>query len=538
MKKPLFILFASWCAVALISAFGHTRELKNNSLGIVSVPLANVRQEPLPKSGIVTQVLMGDEVRILEKQDNRYRVAIPSQENREGWIQQEAALIPRDKGSAYLNANRQWIVITTPKAKALILDKTGNHTVSLYAGTRLPVVGQITPGRDYKVQFPDKSEATIAADEAMPVKSSDPLMNDTKPEELARTAKRFQGVRYFAGGLTAQGMDTNGLIYITHRVHGIPIGADHATLKARAERVSKKDLRPGDILVFHGEGLGLYLGDGRFLQVPKKTAVQLAGIHDRRFANSLQHGLRIIGAGRDEKKNIAAMTADEILLAQARVERLPVGKRIAYWAGRLIGIPYDTDPLGLYVRTNRIVADEKADCMYLTFRSVELAQTTTPGEAVDRALSLRFITQGRITDGLVANYDERFQYGEDMVFSGKWGRSITADLGTTMQLAGSRGKDTVDILPKNILLTKTLQKKLQDGDIVFWVKDPKKRVVGEIVAHLSIIRIKSGKPYLIHAAGDKDRADRPGGGVVKEVPFAEYVRNMRFIGAFVTRFEQ
>jgi hypothetical protein len=58
------------------------------------------------------------------------------------------------------------------------------------------------------------------------------------------------------------------------------------------------------------------------------------------------------------------------------------------------------------------------------------------------------------------------------------------------------------------------------------------------VSHLSIVHIKSGKPYLIHAAGDKDREGRAGGGVVKEVPFADYVRNMRFIGAFVTRFEQ
>ncbi len=90
--------------------------------------------------------------------------------------------------------------------------------------------------------------------------------------------------------------------------------------------------------------------------------------------------------------------------------------------------------------------------------------------------------------------------------SAKWGRNITADLGTTRQIAGSRGKDTVDILPKNVLATQAFQKKLQDGDIIYWVKDPKKRVVEEIVAHLSIVRIKSGKPYLIHAAGDKDRA--------------------------------
>jgi hypothetical protein len=107
-----------------------------------------------------------------------------------------------------------------------------------------------------------------------------------------------------------------------------------------------------------------------------------------------------------------------------------------------------------------------------------------------------------------------------------------------MQVAGSRGKDIVDILPKNVLASWVLQKKLRDGDIIYWVKDPKKRVVEEIVSHLSIVHIKSGKPYLIHAAGDKDREGRPGGGVVKEVPFADYVQNMRFIGAFITRFEQ
>jgi hypothetical protein len=231
------------------------------------------------------------------------------------------------------------------------------------------------------------------------------------------------------------------------------------------------------------------------------------------------------------------MAADEVLVAQTLVAELPLGKRIAYWAGRFVGTPYDTDPLGLYVRTNRIVADERADCMYLTFRAVELARSATPDQAVEQALDLRFITKGRLTDGLVQNYDERFAYGEDMVFSGKWGRNITGELGTTKTISGSRGRDEVVILPKQALLTKKLQQQLQDGDILFWVKDPKKRVVEEIVAHLSFVRVKDGKAFLIHAAGTKDGADRTGGGTVKEVPFAEYARASKFIGAFVTRLE-
>ncbi len=535
MKKKFPIVLLLWCLAVLVPTVVTAQEPAPNTLGIVTAPLANVHKEPLPKSKLATQVLMGDEVRILEKQDNRYHVAIPSQDNEEGWVQQEAVQVLKDKGRAYLNAKRQWIVVATPKTEALILDKTGNHTVPLYGGTHLPVLQQNAEG--YKVQFPDWSVAIINAAEAMPVKSSDPLVNDTKPEEIATTAKRFQGERYLAGGMTAQGIDTSGLIYITYRIHGILISRDRGELKANAEKVSRKELEAGDLLIFYGGNQGLYLGNGRFLQVGKKGTVRQAGIHDRRFANSLQYGLRLIGAGPDESKKLADLTADEILIAQARVAKLPVGKRIAYWAGRFIGTPYDPDPLGLYVRTKRIVADEKADCMYHAFRSVELAESTTPREAIDKALSLRFITQGKLVDGLVTNYDERFQYGEDMVMSGKWGKNITAELGSTTTIPGSRGKDTVDILPKKVLLVRALQKNLQDGDIVYWVKDPKKRVVEEIVSHLSIVHIKSGRPYLIHAAGDKDRNDRPGGGVVKEVPFSDYVRHMKFIGAFVTRIQ-
>ncbi len=537
MNKRLF-LYSIFALTLLFPAAAFSQEpITKNTVGIIFVPLANVHEEPVPKSEHATQVLMSDEVRILEKQGYRYHISIPGQGNREGWIQQEAVLIPRDKGRSYLNTDRRWIVISVPKTEALILDKTGNHKVPLYAGTRLPVLDTEKAG--FKVQFPDRTMAIIDPADAIDVKPADPLVNETTPDDLAKTARKFRGVHFLNGGLTSQGMDTRGLIYIVYCIYGMPLNPEPASLMKFAEKIDKKDLRPGDILVFYGEGTGLYVGNGMFLQSIKKRGVQVAGIHDRRYAHALEYGLRMFGAEPAGHKTPAEMTADEILLAQARVSPLPLGKRIAYWAGRFIGTPYDPDPLGLYVRTNRIIADEKADCMYHVFRSVELAESSTPGEAVDRALDLRFKTKGALADGLVTNYGERFDYGEDMVFSGKWGTNITAELAATKMIPGSRGRDEVEILPRNSLATRTLQKKLQDGDIIYWVKDPKKRSSAEeIVAHLSIIHIKAGRPYVIHAAGDKDRPDRPGGGVVKEIPFADYVRTMHFIGAFVTRIEQ
>ncbi len=534
MSRSLIVLLAA--ALLLPAAVAARVPAESGRPGIITVPLANVREEPLPKAKIVTQVLLADQVRILEKKEYRYRIAIPDQGNREGWIQQEAVRIPRDGGRSYYASGRAWIVITTPRTPAVMLDDQGNNTVSLYGGTRLPVLER--EGNGYKVQLPYGSKAVIVFSDAAPVLFRDPLSPDVDPADIARTARRFRGIRYLDGGITEQGMDIRGLIYTVYRINGIDLDTEQTVLLERTVKVPKQDLRPGDIIEFSGEGLGLYLGGGQFLKAAKRGGVQVGGIHTRRYARSLRNGLRVVGADSDPKKRPSEMTAAEIMLGQGRVAALPLGKRIVFWAERFIGTPYDTDPLGLYVRTKRIVADEKADCMYLTFRAVELARSDTPGGAIDQALDLRFRDRGRLLDGLVQNYGDRFDYGEDMVFSGKWGRNITADLGPTETIPGSRGRDTVEILPKRTLLTAKFRKQLADGDIIYWVKDPKKRVVGEIVAHLSFIHIKEGRPFLIHASGTKTTGTHQGGGSVREVPFAEYARATKFIGAFVTRFEQ
>ncbi len=531
-KKLVFFLL-----IFFVSAVVHASDIPDAVTGIVSMPLANVHREPAFRSGLATQVLMADEVLVLEKKDYFLRISIPSQGGTTGWIHQEAVLIPKGKQKNNLENTRQRVIVSVPKTRSKILDKTGDHEVWLYGGTRLPVVG--TSSDYYKVVFPDRKIALIDKADARLDVLPHPLLDSIEPSKIAQTARQFIGVRHLAGGITAQGMDTEGLIYIVYRINGLELSAARSGLAERAERIDRKSLIPGDVLVFHGEGYGLYIGDGRFLNAVPKRSIQVKGIYDRRYSNALRHGLRLLGSDPEVRKKPKDMSADEILVSQMRTSSLPLGKRISYWASRFIGTPYDPDPLGRYVRTNRIVADDMVDCMYLTFRSAELAMSQDPSEAIEKALELRFLTRGLIHDGIVMNYDERFQYGEDMVWSGKWGRNITEELGRTKKIPGSRGRDEVSILPKEALMKKSVQNSLRDGDIVFWVKDPNKRVVQEIVGHLAIIRLKNNRPYLIHAAGSKNQNQwgTPNGGVVKEVPFAEYVANMRFIGAFITRFE-
>jgi len=207
---------------------------------------------------------------------------------------------------------------------------------------------------------------------------------------------------------------------------------------------------------------------------------------------------------------------------------------MAYWAEKFLGVPYDRDPQGLYVTRAAIVADDAVDCMYLTFRAVELALSRSPEEAIHVALDKRFHTRGILRDGKVVNYDDRFQYGEDMIRSGKWGREITSQIGRTARIRGSRNYDFFEVLPPHEMARK--QGKLRSGDILFFFKAPEKRVVEEGVGHMGIVKLEGKdserKIFLIHASGSKSS-----GGSVKKVPLVNYLSSMPFVGVKVTRFE-
>ena len=226
--------------------------------------------------------------------------------------------------------------------------------------------------------------------------------------------------------------------------------------------------------------------------------------------------------------------ADEISVLESSVKESPVGNRIAFWAEQFIGTPYDMDPLGDYVTRAAIVADERVDCMYLTFRAVELALSNSPEKAIDKALTMRFHTRGVLKDGKVVNYDDRYQDGIDMIRSGKYGAEITARLGKTRQISEPNSGDPIDFLPA-VEVRKGMNE-LITGDIIFFVGDPSRRAVGGIIAHMGILKVelKDGGSirtvYLIHASGTKKR-----GGSVKKVLLDEYLAHMQHAGAKISR---
>jgi len=232
-----------------------------------------------------------------------------------------------------------------------------------------------------------------------------------------------------------------------------------------------------------------------------------------------------------------AITEEEIQKSQVSLTGEPIGERIVFWAEKFIGVPYDTDPLGDYVSKAAVVADERVDCMYFTFRVAELALSRTPEEAIQVALEKRFHSKGVLKNGRVMNYSDRFEYGEDMIESGKWGKEVTAEIGKVTKIKGSRGKDFVEVLSMRALLMGL--KNLKSGDIIFFATEPEKRKAGEIIGHMGFIKVekrpddpKARDVDLIHASGTKRK-----GGMVKKVLLKEYLSNKGFVGVKITRFQ-
>jgi cell wall-associated NlpC family hydrolase len=91
---------------------------------------------------------------------------------------------------------------------------------------------------------------------------------------IVHAAWSYRGTTYIFGGMTRAGIDCSGLTYLAAERVGVHLPRDAADQSRVGTPVSRKDLRPGD-LVFFGPGsrdsihhVGIYLGRGLIVHAP------------------------------------------------------------------------------------------------------------------------------------------------------------------------------------------------------------------------------------------------------------------------------
>jgi cell wall-associated NlpC family hydrolase len=118
-------------------------------------------------------------------------------------------------------------------------------------------------------------------------------------ERAATIALKAVGVPYRWGGTSLSGgFDCSGLVYWAYGRLGVTVPHNSDALYESGRKVSRRNLKPGDVLVFSGLGhVGLYLGGGRMVHAPQSgERVEVVRLHDSRYGDRLVAARRVVAS--------------------------------------------------------------------------------------------------------------------------------------------------------------------------------------------------------------------------------------------------
>ncbi|MET9021536.1 C40 family peptidase [Actinopolymorpha sp. NPDC004070] len=220
---------------------------------------------------VLTQLLAGEPVTVLEERGDWVRVVAPWQPSDldprgyPGWVHRAhvaQAAAPTD----------QEAVVTVEATPVEPDPGTGRDEVpaELTYATILPVLVEATtggaggadqagdagPGSRVRVALPGGGSGWVDARACVvrPTGAGKPV----RTEAVLAQARRFVGLPYLWGGMSAFGLDCSGLVHIAFRALGRIVPRDAHDQADAAERVPASEARPGDLYFFARPGKSIH----------------------------------------------------------------------------------------------------------------------------------------------------------------------------------------------------------------------------------------------------------------------------------------
>jgi len=208
---------------------------------------------------VQTQALYGQTVTVLARRGGWAKVAVRDEPDPQdphgypGWLPVSQLRTGYDEAGPGL----------TIVARTAVLHLNSGRAIALSYGTRLPVLRTDAAGM-----------AVVRSPDGLGTITDAALGGSLHPSgaSVVRQAKRFVGLRYLWGGLSAWGFDCSGLVWDVFRVHGMTIPRDADPQFRHGTPVARSALRPGD-LVFYGtqsyvHHVAIYAGNGLMVEAP------------------------------------------------------------------------------------------------------------------------------------------------------------------------------------------------------------------------------------------------------------------------------
>ncbi|WP_067457265.1 C40 family peptidase [Actinomadura macra] len=163
--------------------------------------------------------------------------------------------------------------------------------VSLPAGTQ--ALAQLNP---VVLKRLDLDAATLSKVKAYDRYRTREAGQKEKAEKALAFARKQIGKPYRWGAAGPGGYDCSGLAMASWRKAGVKLPrVTYSQYSGVKRKVRLKDLRPGDLIFFHGRShVGIYLGDGKFLHAPNRGSTiridKFGAARKRQFAGAVRPG--------------------------------------------------------------------------------------------------------------------------------------------------------------------------------------------------------------------------------------------------------
>ncbi|TDM10465.1 C40 family peptidase [Macrococcus lamae] len=245
---------------------------------------------------IDTQILYGEEVEVLEEQDEWTKVACIHQASEQHELGYPG-YIPSSQLSDPLKIDEDSRYARVIVPKTLSYKDSAPHIV-LSFNTTLPV---ISDSEEFvTVMSPDGPLKLRTADVVIQQNYWPDIQHDFK--QLYNTARQSIDLGYLWGGMSSYGYDCSGFVYQMYRHMGHKLPRDAHEQYAVTHPVEKDELMPGDLVYFSSNQsidsishIGIYIGDGMMIHSPHTPkAIEEMTINSGYYETIYVAGSRVI----------------------------------------------------------------------------------------------------------------------------------------------------------------------------------------------------------------------------------------------------
>lgn len=241
--------------------------LGDKTWALAKLSVSNIRTLPKDASELVSQVLMGTPMKILDYVDKWYLIQTP--EHYIGWMDTSALQPFTLKELDQWKGSNRWLYNLMSGFAYDLPGKKGEVISDIVLGDLFEAESSV---RGFlKIRIPDGRTGYVKKADCISFDAW--TTQEAKVQSVLSVARTMMGSPYLWGGASSKAVDCSGFVKLIFYTQGIILARDASQQARYGDTIdfnNRNNLQQGDLLFFGSSAqqithMGIYLGDGKFI---------------------------------------------------------------------------------------------------------------------------------------------------------------------------------------------------------------------------------------------------------------------------------